>query len=211
MRKHFALTLALAALPLAAQANLLTNGSFESQVLNNWAWTVLASTTGWQADATSGLELRNNVAGTAQNGQNFVELDTHHTGRFDASTNSSIWQSVSTQAGSIYTLSWWYSPRINTAANTNDISVYWNNTLLTTNVGAGGSTQNWQQFSFQVVGTGASDTVKFMAGGKIDTLGGSLDNVRLVASPVPEPGSYAMLAAGLTALGVIVRRRQSTR
>lgn len=199
---------ALFALPFAAQANnLIENGSFESTLLANKHWTVLSTLPGWQVDQTSGVELRNNVAGSAQDGLNFVELDTHHIKPFDKSTNSAIWQTVSTQANRLYTLSWWYSPRIGTAANTNDISVYWNDTLLMTNAGAGGAAHDWQSFSVQTMGTGL-DVVKFIAGGKQDSFGGSLDNVSLVAAPVPEAGAMSMAFAGLIAMGLMVLRRQ---
>jgi hypothetical protein len=42
--------------------------------------------------------------------------------------------------------------------------------------------------------------------GTVDSLGTSLDNVQL--TPVPEPGSTAMLLAGLGAMGLISRRRR---
>lgn len=58
----------------------------------------------------------------------------------------------------------------------------------------------------QVVGTG-NDVLRFSATGPNDSLGGSLDNVSLTAA-VPEPGTYALMAAGLLALGFITRRRQ---
>lgn len=211
-------TLAAAALMIAAPlashaADLIVNGSFESPVLNNGSWTILASMPGWSADATSGVELRRNVAGTAQDGQQFVELDTNggnfngHV--FDNSTNSSIWQDVVTGNGQSYTLSYFYSPRAGVAANSNDISVYWNNTLLQVNAGSGIGQGNhvWQQFSFNVMGTGA-DRVTFAAGGRQDSLGGSLDNVSLNTN-VPEPGTYALLLAGLGAVGFVARRRSA--
>lgn len=199
---------ALLVLPFAAQANnLIVNGSFESQLINKGHWSVLSTLSGWQVDQTSGVELRNNIAGRAQDGVNFAELDTHHVKPFDKSTNSAIWQTVTTQANALYTLSWWYSPRIGTAANTNDISVYWNDTLLMTNSGAGGSAHDWQSFSVQALGTGL-DVVKFVAGGKQDTYGGSLDNVSLVAAPVPEAGTLSMVLAGLVAIGLMMSRQR---
>jgi PEP-CTERM motif len=203
---------ALAA-PLAAQANLIVNGSFETEAQAGASWTVLAGLTGWQADAGSGVELRNAVAGAAHQGANFIELDTH-TGtfgnnNFDNSTNSGLRQTVSTQAGASYELTWFYSPREGVAADSNDIKVYWNGNLLTTNGGSGeGKSGNeWTSFSFTVTGTG-SDTLRFAAGGKADSLGGSLDSVSLVAAPVPEPGSLALLVAGLAAVAFVARRRQ---
>jgi PEP-CTERM motif len=207
-----AVALALAA-PLAAQANLIVNGSFEAQSQAAGTWTVLPGLTGWQADATSGVELRNGIAGSAHDGLNFIELDTHQGtfgGKsFDGSTNSSLWQNVSTTAGASYTLTWFYSPRGGVAADSNDISVFWNGSLLTTSTGngTGQSGHAWQSYSLTVVGTGL-DKLSFAAGGKADSLGGSLDNVSLVAAPVPEPGTLAMLVAGLAAVGFIARRRR---
>jgi PEP-CTERM motif len=208
-----AATFAVAA-PLAAHANLIVNGSFEADVQANASWTVLAGLTGWQVDASSGVELRHAVAGLAHDGANYVELDTNP-GRFgnstfDNSTNSGIWQTVGTQAGSSYELTWFYSPRAGVAASSNDIKVYWNDALLTTSSGDGTAQAGnvWSSFSFTVTGTG-SDTLRFAAGGIADRLGGGLDSVSLVAAPIPEPGSLALMLAGLAAVGFVARRRQS--
>lgn len=201
--RSLALSLVIAA-PLAAHANLLVNGGFEADTLERGSWTVLAGLTGWNADASSGVELRNAAAGFAHGGANFVELDTNP-GRFgnsdfDNSTNSAIWQTVSTQAGASYDLSWFYSPRSGVAADSNDVLVYWNGTLLTGNSGSGVglAEHRWTEFSFTVIGTG-SDTLRFAAGGNADRLGGSLDSVSLT-SAVPEASSWLMMLGGLAAL-----------
>ena len=228
--RTLAAALALIA-PLAAQAipmtNLITNGSFEQvtgKTVNSGRWTVVEGDNpghgpkylnGWQADARFGVELRNHVAGKAQEGNIFVELDSH-VGFFTGNSqtpapccNSWISQSVVTDAGQNYHLSYWYSPRGGVAWDSNDISVYWNDTLLTTNTGSGiGQSGNvWQQFEFDVIGTGELDTLKFAAGGTAQTYGGSLDNVSLVAA-VPEPETYALMMAGLGAVAFMARRRR---
>ena len=184
--------------PLAAQASLLTNGSFESPGIAT-GWTILAGLPGWSASA-AGVELRNGAVGTAQQGSNFVELDT--------TINSAIWQNVSTEAGHDYVLSGYFSPRISVAAASNDIDVFWNGTKLSTlgGTGTGLSAHAWSKFSYTVTGTGA-DVLRFAATGLSDSLGGSLDNVSL--SAVPEPTSLALVLAALGAAGAVARRRKA--
>ena len=61
-----------------ASANLIINGSFEANSQANGTWNVYNSLIGWQTAYGPGIELRNNVAGTASDGVNFVELDSHN-------------------------------------------------------------------------------------------------------------------------------------
>jgi hypothetical protein len=219
----FAATALLASLGAsAAPVSLLVNGSFESlpTPLGNGQWTVLPSLAGWTIDAGSGVEVRRNVVGTAQEGNVFVELDTNAGSfggsSFDSSTNSWISQSVTTVAGAHYTLSWFYAPRTGEAADTNGIDVLWNGAKLVTSNGSGmgHNAGLWQQFSFDVVGTGQLDTLTFAARGKADSVGGSLDNVSLVAvgpaaapAAIPEPATAGLVLAALGCLAFARRRR----
>jgi hypothetical protein len=197
--------LAAAAAPASAAPSLLVNGSFEADaLLPLGTWNVFGTLTGWVGDpgASGGIELRRQNAGTAQDGEHFVELDTWR--------NSWMTQQVTTGAGQHYTLSYYYSPRAGGSAATNPIEVYWNGVQLALNGGdgVGQSNHQWQQFSFDVVGTGGLDTLRFAAAGTSDGFGGSLDNIALVAAAVPEPGMLALSLAALAALGATGLRRR---
>lgn len=183
------------ALPVLANANLVVNGSFEADSQSAGTWNILSSLTGW----TGSAELRNNVAGTASDGFNFVELDT--TG------NSSIYQDFTGLSG-LYNLSFDYSARPGVAKDSNPIQAWWNGALLTTVTGngIGKSDNNWLTLDFLVSGTG-NDKLTFTAAGISDSYGGSLDNVILTA--VPEPETYGMMLAGLGLIGFVARRRRA--
>lgn len=196
--------LALPVLALAAPVNLLTNGSFEdvgmgsgiqTQAVNSWS--IYQQVPGWTGGA-NGIEVRNNVAGTAQDGANFVELDT--------TRNSVALQSVVTTAGTWYDLSFWYAARPNTSGmpgDTNMISVLWNGSALETLNAVSTGQHQWLQYSYRVLGTGL-DALEFRAAGTSDSYGGSLDNVSL---SVPEPGSLALAIGALAAAAGLRRRR----
>lgn len=194
--KKIALLLALAFLPSFANANLVTNGSFEADVQANGTWGIYSNLTGWTG--ASEVELRNNVAGAASDGVNYVELDTV--------SNNSIFQMISTTAGSVYELSFDYSPRMGVSSQSNPIQAFWNGSLLSqiTGSGIGKSGNNWYTLSYSVIGTG-SDKLSFLAAGVSDSFGGGLDNVSLV----PEPGIWSSLSAGLMLIGFMVFRRKN--
>ena len=179
MKKLLIASMLLSASSLA-NANLIQNGSFEETNQGNGSWSVYNSINGWSTISGPGIEIRNNVEGTASDGVNFVELDSHNGGN----TNSAMAQTIATSAGSLYELLFDYSPRINQPASTNGISVFWNGNLLSNVTGIGGATNNWLTYQFFVTGTG-NDVLQFLATGTNDSLGGNIDDVQLNAVPVP--------------------------
>lgn len=199
---RLAVLLSIASGAAHASTELITNGSFEAEVLPNPDAVFLPNLTGWTG-GPAGIELRNSVAGTAYDGHNFVELDTY--------VNSSMSQTVSTQAGQQYTLSFAYSPREGVYLASNGIEVYWNGELVGSYTAKGAPTGNvWSKEVLEVTGQAGTSTLTFMAVGASDGLGGSLDAVSLT-SPVPEPESYAMLLLGMGMLGAIARRKKAGR
>ena len=210
---HLAITTGLALAALSAQAgpNLVTNGSFEQTTStitagqNPGTWNVYQSIVGWTGNPN--IEVRDNVAGVAQDGGNFVELDTHKTS-YSSVTNSSMFQDI---LGTGYVnLSFWYSARPGTGL-TNDLGVQFGSysaVVLNGVVNTTGS-HHWHKFTLNnfMLDSDGVTRLTFSALGKQDTYGGSLDNVSVTA--VPEAETYAMMLAGLGLMGTIVRRRKS--
>lgn len=190
---------ALLATPIWASAavDLVTNGSFEADPQSNGSWNIYSSLTGW--NGSPNIELRNNVAGTAYHGSNFVELDTY--------SNSAMSQLLTGPAG-LYELSFWYSARPGTGA-TNDLSFSFDGIVsgtVLTGISNAGSNHVWQHFS-QLVNFDGSGLLSFSAAGISDSYGGSIDMISFT-SAVPEPETYAMLLTGLGLIGFTLRRRK---
>jgi hypothetical protein len=189
-------TCLLGALSAHAATNLVVNGSFEANAQPNGTWNIYSNLVGWTG--APNIELRNNVAGVAQDGLNFVELDTYN--------NSTMSQTIF--GTGLVNFSFWYSARPGVAAGSNDIGFSLaglSGTVL--QAVAGGPAHNWQQYSAVVdLGNSGSALLSFSALGTSNSLGGSIDNVSITA--VPEAETYAMLLAGLGLVGAIARRRQ---
>lgn len=195
---------AAAALALGIQSanasSLILNGSFEDNPQASGTWANYQNLVDWTGGA-NGIELRDNVVGTAFDGHNFVELDTN--------ANSSMSQTVVTTLGQTYNLSFAYAPRINEPASTNGIDVFWNGVQVgPTFTGDGTVSSVWHLFNFAVTGTG-SDTLMFQAVGTSDSFGGSLDDVSLNATPLP--AALPLFATGLGALGLFGWRKKKKR
>jgi hypothetical protein len=185
-----------------AGTNLVVDGSFEDQALSAGNWGVFGAINGWTTTSGSGIEVRNQVAGNAFDGHNYVELDSNN--------NSTMAQTLTTIAGAQYTLSFDYSARAGVSAASNPIEVLWNGVSVATVTADGSSLSgnDWHLFSYGVTGTG-SDTLSFRAVGTNDSVGGSLDAVSV--SAVPEASTYAMMFAGLIAIGFSLRGRRDKR
>jgi hypothetical protein len=186
----------------AGPTNLVVDGSFEDQAQAAGSWNVYNKINGWTTVSGSGIELRDQVAGNAFDGKNYVELDSYN--------NSAMAQTLTTTAGSLYTLSFAYSARAGVDAASNPIEVLWNGLSVATVTGSGlGQSGNvWSTFNYAVTGTG-SDVLTFRAMGTNDSVGGSLDAVSV--SAVPEASTYAMMFFGLVAIGFSVGRRRTQR
>lgn len=198
--KKFLIALGLSAASLLAQAapiNLISNGSFESVSVANGSWATLGSLAGWTVGPQQ-VELRNNVAGSAFAGLNFVELDTNR--------NSWISQTFTTVAGASYHLSFmWANRPDHRGAASNGIS--WQFGALSGVVGDNAVTA-WTKFERDFVATDSSTTLRFAAMGSGDGMGTSLDAVS-VTSKVPEPTSLALLAAAGVGALCLGRRRKA--
>jgi hypothetical protein len=172
------------ALALSADgAELLKNGSFEANPLNNGQWKLFGAIEGWNTDTK--IEIQNNVTNKASDGAQVIEMDSDH--KPDA-----IYQDVQTQAGRVYDLSFDAATRKDTK-HTDAIEVYWNGVKIAT---VDPQSTTWQSHSFSVVGTGGLDRLEFRElASENDSYGGLLDNVSLksVAGTVPENAAGAII------------------
>jgi len=184
-------------------AGLITNGSFEDEQLNGRSWQVFSDVAGWSASSGAGIEIQRNTVVAAQDGNQYVELDSHN--------NSSMSQFIEgLSVGQSYDLSFWYRARTNRGDNDNGINAYWGENILDQLVFEisdllardGG----WQEFSTVVSATATTMVLSYEAVGINNSLGGFIDNISLTV-PIGEPGSLALFFLG--GLGLVMIRKKT--
>ena len=197
------------------QANLLTNGSFESGAFVNQGndtmslaagstvitgWTVVTDTTAW-IGATNPFGL------SASNGSFFLDLTNYQAGPPFAGMS----QTIATIPGATYSLSfdlgsstfWGRPDSITTSAA---------GTSQTFTSPSTGGNNDWQSVLMQFVASSTTTTVLLQGASGFNYIG--LDNVDVEfvsgpgPSPVPEPTTLALLGLGLASLAVARPRKK---
>jgi hypothetical protein len=228
MKKLFILVcgvaLVFSALNPVYALNLVQNGDFETVderegLWNNHqldqlgtsspTWDVYESLPGgWYSDVGAGIEVEyDGTVVPAHTPYHYVELDSHP----GPDSNSSLLQDIFFENSGAYILSFWYRPRTNNDGDDNQIDVSFGLTngsldLIDTVSYRTSDFNEWRKFEYElsdIVG-GNTYTLKFLAAGRENSLGGFIDTVSIEV--VPEPATVLLLGAGL--LGLVGLKRK---
>jgi hypothetical protein len=192
--------IAFAASSTPVQANLIVNGSFENPAIAPNSFITPVSIPGWTGSPV--LEIQSNsvlgAGNVAQDGVQYAELNPF--------TPSALSQDISgLQVGGQYLLTFYYSARPGTGANT-AMATFEGNAAIP--LAAGPVNQiTWMQFSQLVTITDSTSTLTFQGLTPDGSVGNLIDNVSLVqVSAIPEPATLAVF--GLMAVGAFGARRR---
>jgi hypothetical protein len=210
---------ALAALLIVSAAHaaqpVVVNGSLSGSIENNAVpsgWTIFEGTPDLM-DAHDNIGMANVLRfgatpDASPDGGTWVGLgaDTNYTERFGQMLNNLT-------IGQAYTVSWYagnfgYASAANSYLGQNAISVL----IDGVSIGAGAKlavASNWYQQSLNFVANASSQQLSFKLATP-EKAYVSIDGIAIQTAPVPvpEPGTYALMALGLGAIGMVVRRRQ---
>jgi hypothetical protein len=210
---------------LDARANLITNGSFETTVpavpsgsFNLYSpgnttgvpgWTVVGP--GVDIGVVNTLFAQSGISFGSEDGNNWVDL----TG-FNANATEGVSQTIATNIGDSYTLTFWVgnvdSPAtgfgvtstVHVLADATSLGSFTNSCTTCT------TTQQWQMFTATFTASSTSTTLEFLNADPSNDNDNGLDNVSLVdngpAATAAEPSSIALLASGLFGLAALMRR-----
>jgi hypothetical protein len=206
----------LATTGLAGAVNLVSNFSFEQPALSGGTptfgnfrslplgntdmpnWGVISDSIAWiNGPISAGLGLL-----TAQQGSYFLDLtDTQLSSPFGG-----VSQLLPTVSGSPYELKFWlgtsafYNPQTGASSL---VSIAGNNITVSSTITT--MPNSWEEKTITFTALGASTLLAFTGIAGQDYIG--LDNISITL--VPEPGTLAMLFAGLAAIGTVVSRRRN--
>ncbi len=183
--------------------NLVSNGSFENPTIRNGFSKV--NPTGWTVTGSSQAEyVRGGNHGGASHGHQWMELDV------DRNTVTTISQTITTDAGSEYIISFDYKGR---SGATNGISASWNGATIAL-VLEEKFTNSWKTYTTTVTGTG-SDVISFVdtasngSGSWLDNISVKLNSIDLTTSnseersPIPQSESTLLQLATISNLTAI--------
>jgi hypothetical protein len=208
-----------------AFANLLVDPGFETPVVTPGTFSLFNSGTTITGTPWSVVGVPGNVgivSGTfQQNGFSFVAQEgVQWLDLTGLNTNAAIGvqQTVATIPGTTYALSFFVGNVVNPGGifgTTSTVNVLLNGAPLlsaTNSLGAGSTSQTWQQFTSSFMATGSSVTLAFINGDSATDNDNGLDGINLVVSgqrsAVPEPDAWSLMLLGFAGLGAIVRRRR---
>jgi Protein of unknown function (DUF642)/PEP-CTERM motif len=203
----------------ASQANLLTNGSFEMGSAATSGFSTLAAgnttMTGWTVVGDNLAWFHNDFVDgattlTASNGVKFLDLTNTSP---NCNPCGGVEQTIATAVGQNYTLSFDLGSSttyLTPSAIEATIQIVVGGIVTQTFTSTASGVNNWETFSKTFTASNANTTIRLQGSfAQLDYVG--LDNVSVVATPVPEPGTWAMMAAGLAAMGSVASRRRAQR
>jgi len=209
----------------SVNANLITNGSFESPLVPGSSFTGFpvgtGTLSGWSVVGPSGEAVfivsgtfqQNGVTFGAQDGAQWLDL----TG-FNNNSTEGVSQSVATTSGHQYQLSYFVGNTtgggIFGSTSTVNVSVNGTPAYSDTNGTPSATTQNWEQFVHTFTATSSLTTLSFFNGDPGGDNSNGLDNVVLldqgtIAVAAPEPISIGILFGGIVGLGCARYRRRT--
>lgn len=209
MKHWFGVIAALIALPAWSQANLVTNGSFESGVFapptNETQSLPVGSTTmtGWTVitDLAAWIGAGNPFALTAVNGTKFLDLTDYQTG----APFAGVEQFITTVPGSQYTLTFALGTTQGAGFPANITATAGSTSQVFSSSAAGSNV--WTSMSMAFTATSTSSVVRLQGSAGQQYIG--LDNVAVTA--VPEPPWYVLAGSGLAVMALVSRRRRLDR
>lgn len=198
------LTLLLSAGLAQASTELIGNGGFETNNLSTfssgYAYAGQVTADAWAFTGGAGVSLNNTDWGgtTAAPSTAFAFLQ----------NTASISQTFSTTGSSNFTIGFDLAQRTNWGTTGQVVGVSLDGNPLSQVYVS--SANGWSAESFSAMNIGAGSHTLTFTGlnpkGEADTTG-FIDNVSVMAAPVPEPETYGMLLAGLGLLGFVSRRK----